>query len=169
MYKVYTNPTVATLQQVFVVNCITGVFMNGTGKFKKHNSNYNYNSKWQELFRNTIYHAVVSVRLLQWLMKYFPTDVMSGTWNGKVYNLLEDLINPGLGHGELEEDPEESDHDEGPRRPEDAQVAEARHHSGHLEHLQDHRHPQKEHHWGVELAPVVLQVWDFALEQTVLH
>jgi len=77
---------------------------------------------------------------------------------------LEYLINSWFWHWEFEEHPDEPDHDQWPWSPQDGKVAEPWYYTQHFKHLKDHRHPQEKHHAGIELAPVVLQIWYFSLQ-----
>lgn len=71
---------------------------------------------------------------------------------------LENLIDSRLGHGELEEHSQETNHDERPRRANDRNSAELQNQTEHLEHLKYNGEPEEEYHRRVELAPVILQV-----------
>lgn len=88
---------------------------------------------------------------------------------------LEYLVDSWFWHWELQEHPDESDHDKRSGSPQDGEVTEPGHNTQHFKHLQNHRHPQEEHHAGIKLAPVVLQIWYFSLRAkqssagTVVH
>lgn len=80
---------------------------------------------------------------------------------------LEDLVDPRLGHGELEEDADEADHDERSGRAQDRQVGRRRHQRRQFQRLQHHWNPQEDQHDGVEAAPAVLQVRRLALHPVI--
>ncbi len=78
---------------------------------------------------------------------------------------LEDLVDAGLGHGELEEGADEADHDHWARGAEHAEEGVVGQHAGDLEHLEQGGDPEEERHDVVELAPAVSEVGVLALER----
>lgn len=71
--------------------------------------------------------------------------------------LLNYLLESVLRHGELQEDANEPDNNEGPRGTKDGEVTVLLHPVGHLlKHLQYDGDPEKEHHAGIVLAPSIL-------------
>lgn len=81
--------------------------------------------------------------------------------------LLKNLIDSGFGHRKFEEDSEKTYHDQRPWCPHNWSVTKLYEETQHLEHLQDHRQPKKDHHTSVELAPMVFQIGLIPLCNTI--